>query len=297
MKDSEAQAAQAMMPGMSPELLTAIATLTGVALGIAGTLSAARIQAKGSHAQADATFRAAQTTALTQYAATLDQQNRAAQRAAYVGYLAAAGDFMRRAEYTRTSEGDRDRSAQDLSESYQRVETALAAVELEGPDAVLARARDFRTRSFNFEHVLAVFGNAYRAMNKLWAVHYNDDLQDFPAIQSLDRLRSICGEMSVHDRMRLRISTDLFSVAGDFGEIGTRWCTEFGQARSLLLPYAEAGVITQEEVEVILRDAGTRERSVGDLLDSAQAEMDAALGGFVEDARTHLSGTAPRHDL
>ncbi|MFF4265882.1 hypothetical protein [Streptomyces virginiae] len=278
---------------MSPELVTAIATLTGVALGIAGTLSAARIQAKGSHAQADATFRAAKTTATTQYAATLEQQNRAAQRAAYVGFLAVARDFVRRAEYTRL-DGDRDQSAQDLTEPLLQVETAYVAVELEGPEAVLATALKFQREASEFQHLLEIRGSAYRAMNKLWAFHGNGNLRDFLVIEPLDRLQSTYRLMSRNERMRLFCSIDLLSAAGELGELGARWRTEFLQAKSLLSSYVEAGTITEPEAETILRDAGVHDASVGDLLSTGQAKMEATLRGFISGARTHLNSTAPR---
>ncbi|MFD9265756.1 hypothetical protein ACFWB1_00855 [Streptomyces goshikiensis] len=279
---------------MSPELLTAIATLTGVALGIAGTLSAARIQAKGSHAQADATFRAAQTTATTQYAATLEQQNRAAQRAAYVGFLAVARDFVRRAEYTRL-DGDRDQSAQDLTEPLLQVDTAYVAVELEGPEAVLVTARKFQREALEFQHFLEVRGGAYRAMNKLWAHHGDGDLREFLVIEPLDRLRSIYEQMSRNDRMRMFCSIDLVLAAGELGELGVRWRTEFMQAKSLLSSYVGAGTITELEKEIILRDAGVYDTSVGDQLGAGQDKMEATLRSFIDGARTHLNATAPRY--
>ncbi|MFD3777973.1 hypothetical protein [Streptomyces sp. NPDC058612] len=278
---------------MSPELITAIATLAGVALGIAGTLSAARIQVKGSHAQANATLRAAQTTATTQYAAALEQQNRAAQRTTYVGFLAVARDFVRRAEYTRTTEGERDRSAQDLSEPLHQVQTALAAVELDGPEAVLVRAREFERASSGFQAHLESGGTVYRAMNELWALHFDDSVREFPAIESLDRLRTITGELSRHDRVNLMVSSNILSTADTIAGIGAQWRTEFLRARSLLLPYVEEGVITEVEAEAIAQHAGTRECSVGDLLNSAQAGMDTALNSFILAARTHLNATAP----
>ncbi|MFE1415338.1 hypothetical protein ACFW6F_31775 [Streptomyces sp. NPDC058746] len=281
---------------MAPELITAIATLAGVALGIAGTLSAARIQAKGSHAQADATYRAAQTTATTQYAATLEQQNRGAQRAAYVGLLAVTRDFVRRAEYTRSSEGDRDHLAHDLREPLVQVETAFAAVELEGPEPVLAAAREIADASFSFKQLLEHHGHVYRATNKLWARHFHSPLSEFPAIESLDRLRSINRDLSPRDRVHLLASGDMPARAGEMGEVGMRWRTEFLQARSLLQVYVEEGIITEVEREAILQHSGTWEHSVPDMLDAAQAKLDTVLVSFVRAARMHLNATVPRND-
>ncbi|MCX4805084.1 hypothetical protein OG594_26335 [Streptomyces sp. NBC_01214] len=281
---------------MSPELITAIATLAGVALGIAGTLSAARIQAKGSHAQADATYRAARTTATAQYAATLEQQNRAAQRAAYVGLLAVTREFVRRAEYTRSNEGDRDHLAHDLREPLVQVETAFAAVELEGPEGVLAAAREIADASFSFKQLLDLHGHVYRAINKLWARHFHSSLSDFPAIESLDRLRSIHRDLSPRDRVHLISSRDMPARAGEMGEPGIRWRTEFLRARSLLQVYVEEGIITEVERESILRHTGTWDHSVADMLDSAQEKLDAVLVSFIQAARMHLNATAPRHD-
>jgi hypothetical protein len=112
------------------------AALVGVVLGGGVTLATAHIQRKGSKDQADATLRAAVTTARLQYAGALEQQNRIAQRTAYVGFIAATHAFRQalRREVPGRSNPDPFREVQQV------LRDAYVAVELEGPPSVLTAA-------------------------------------------------------------------------------------------------------------------------------------------------------------
>ncbi|MFF8646463.1 hypothetical protein [Streptomyces sp. NPDC015345] len=107
---------------MQPEVLSACigggGALLGVALGIAGTLRAARTHGE-----------AARDAAATQATATLRQQAREARRPVYAGALAAGRAYKTRAELLIDGSATPDA----LDDVAAEVEAAVALVELEGP--------------------------------------------------------------------------------------------------------------------------------------------------------------------
>ncbi|MFF1419344.1 hypothetical protein [Streptomyces sp. NPDC058280] len=115
---------------MASEIITVAASLGGVALGLVGAVIAARIQARGAHAQAEATLRSALDAARLQRATTLDQQARDARRAVYAHFLAAAHTSRKhiRLLLDGTATEEALRSIED------ELDSALAMIELEGPD-------------------------------------------------------------------------------------------------------------------------------------------------------------------
>ncbi|MFJ6722237.1 hypothetical protein [Streptomyces sp. NPDC091259] len=282
---------------MSTELLIGVissgAGLVGVALGIVGALFGARMQAQGSHAQAEATQQAAATTAVTQYAATLVQQNRAAQRTAYVSFLSAARDFQRRVGYVMNIPGDSDESAHDMREQMVHVEAAFAAVQLEGPDRVLTQARRVEDSAHQFYRLLANHGDTYRAWNRFYAHYRSETPREFAAVASLENLQEITRELSERDRILLISAADVLAVAAGMGERGSRWSAEYQRARCLLEAFVTERVLTEREADRLVYEAGTSKCSVGDLLITLSERLDDGIASFIEAARTHLSATVP----
>ncbi|MFD5340616.1 hypothetical protein [Streptomyces hawaiiensis] len=156
----------------------AIATLTGVALGVVSTLAAARITRKGSEAQADATYRAAVTTAETgyqaavttakaQYASALEALNRTAQREAYVSLISTANAQWTSAQaaynHIRSVNQNEDIDLSALEASLDTLQAAHGAVELEGPPSVLGAANAVLERARKLTDFLSRFREIPRA--------------------------------------------------------------------------------------------------------------------------------------
>ncbi|MFD5891976.1 hypothetical protein ACFWHQ_39350 [Streptomyces sp. NPDC060334] len=277
---------------MTPEQFTAVVGLGGVALGIGGTLIAARVQLKGSHAQAEATRRAAETTAVTQYASTLVQQNRAAQRAAYVAFVSQAREFTR--EIDRAIVGTSWASDDSLGEPLRRLSTAFSAVELEGPMEVIAagsaimEGADALTTQFDY----SIAG--YRAWYKFHAVDREHARQ---ALTALDALRSVARPLTLAGH-RIRVGGDLAEATQQLdalGALGAHWRQKYVVAHAELAALCAAGTLEASEMAVLLGDAGNGRIPQDVSVENLESGLFSAMEKFTECARQQLNDTRPEH--
>ncbi|MEU8465771.1 hypothetical protein [Streptomyces sp. NPDC029003] len=280
---------------MNSDQFTAIVGLGGVALGIGGTLIAARVQLRGSQAQAEATRRAAETTAVTQYAATLMQQNRAAQRAVYVALLEAANAFGRAVDQIcwRSSSA----SGELLQERMAQLLKSFSAVELEGPSAVIESAE----RIIEFAETIAAYlsgGQEYRPWRKLRDTDRHGSDKETAArlaVEALDALRTVTRTISLEVLASMRRSSDIVAFTEALGESGTAWRQKYARAREMLVPLCTMGVLESPEVDVLLRDAGLSHYPFDKSIDQWDSQMHSAIYGFVNSARQQLNNTKPEN--
>ncbi|MCF3142207.1 hypothetical protein [Streptomyces platensis] len=273
---------------MNSELLSAGAALAGVALGIVGTLMAARIQAKGSHAQAEATYRAAVTTAQTQYAATLEQQNRAAQRAAYVAFIAAFNAFQR-AMVPAEARAGRD-VPEPLLEPLDRLHAAITAVELEGPPEVLAAARSVTQRAVELADMLYELGEILESWRALVAGRHVDEARN--AHTAVLRVHEVARAIpmthrSLHD-------ADRQVRAERMGEYGEAWLAACESAESALAAAVAVGALTEDQAADLLWDVSSKDEGTPQTAREHRESFTNAAASFIEAARHYLNDTQPR---
>ncbi|MFD9474057.1 hypothetical protein [Streptomyces goshikiensis] len=273
---------------MTPEQFTAVVGLGGVALGIGGTLIAARVQLKGSHAQAEATRRAAETTAVTQYAGTLVQQNRAAQRAAYVAFVSQAREFTR--EVDRAIVGTSWAADDSLRGLHRRLSTAFSAVELEGPAVVIAAGTAIMDYAEDLTSGFEYSAPEYRAWQKFRSVDVGQARQ---ALAALDALRSAARPLSPEAAHRMRSGSDMVEATQSLGALGEHWRQKYVVARDELAALCTAGTLEASEMAVLLEDAGTRRIPLDKSVEDWESELFSAMDKFTECARQQLNDTRP----
>ncbi|MEU9230931.1 hypothetical protein [Streptomyces subrutilus] len=280
---------------MSPEVFTAIATLSGVGLGIAGALGAARIQARGSHAQADATFRAAETTATTQYAALLQQQNREAQRAAYRAFLSEARQFIRDWERARVGRHAWPEGTY-LKDSLHRLMTALSTVELEGPSPILANANEIAEAAKKLTAKFDLRENivwAWRRVREEGMRVEGMSERAARAVAALEALRVVSQETLPVQRRMMAGSRDLENAWRRLGDLADPWREAYAQASRMLEPFRTLGIIEPNEMQQLLRDAAVHPQPADLACHQLAGELNRAVLHFVGAAREHLGRVHP----
>ncbi|MCX4561615.1 hypothetical protein OHA02_36235 [Streptomyces phaeochromogenes] len=258
-----------------------------MALGIVGTLMAARIQAKGSHAQAEATYRAAVTTAQTQYAATLEQQNRAAQRAAYVGFIAAS-DAFQRAMIPAEERAGRD-APEPLRGPLDQLHTAITPVELEGPSEVLTAARSVTQCADELTNVLYEQGEILESWRILVTGHVDEVRRAHTAVLRVyDVARAIpMTHRSLHD-------ADRQVRAERMGEYGEAWLAACEAAESALASAVAVGALTEDQAADLLWDVSSKDEGTPQTSREHRDSFTNAAANFIEAARHYLNNTQPR---
>ncbi|MFJ3841763.1 hypothetical protein ACIPY6_40535 [Streptomyces sp. NPDC090054] len=275
---------------MTPEQFTALVGLSGVALGIGGTLIAARVQLKGSRAQAEATRRAAETTAVTQYASTLVQQNRAAQRAAYVAFVAQAREFTR--EVDRAIVGTSWTAADSLHEPQRRLSTAFSAVELEGPTVIIAAGNAILDLADALTSQFEYHPQEYRAWCKFHAGATGHARQGLTA---LDALRSVARSLPPEAARRIRASSDMVETTRSLGALGEHWRQKYVVARGELAALCTAGTLEASDMAILLKDAGTDKIPADRSVEDWESDLFSAMDKFTKCARHQLNDTRPEH--
>ncbi|MFE9637040.1 hypothetical protein [Streptomyces sp. NPDC006463] len=278
---------------MTPELVGAASALLGVALGIVGTLGAARIQAKGAHAQADATYRAAVTTAQVQYAGTIAQQSRAAQRAAYVRFLTTAHAFELAVRPAREQVGSAQVGSTDdpLAEPMRELRAAFATVELEGPQAILEAADAVTDNAAVLAYILREHASELEAWDTLGEAAYCDPPAT-EAREATDALNAVVAAQrnlprDVQDSFAER-PDDADALAGT-GTLGVIYTSARTRAETALLAVAASGVLTDEQANMLLWDVTGGARTVRNAFWGRQSALEDAISSFTHAARDHLN--------
>ncbi|MFB8247301.1 hypothetical protein ACFC5X_19940 [Streptomyces sp. NPDC055952] len=272
---------------MNAELIAAGAGLVGVVLGGGVTLAAAHIQRKGSKDQADATLRAAVTTARLQYAGALEQQNRIAQRTAYVGFIAATHAFRQalRREVPTCANPD------PFREVYRTLRDAYIAVELEGPPSVLAAADAVVGAGFG---VTQFVYNDADLMETWRTLHVAAQSQQPAAValQALREVQRVVAETPPDQRETLtETNHQTRRDHHDAQSPAARWIAARQQARQAV--YDTGGLLTADQAEGLLLDASTFPCNALERVAHVSRDFEEAADAFVQTARNYLSDTAP----
>ncbi|MDH3038979.1 hypothetical protein [Streptomyces sp. TRM75561] len=282
---------------MASEIAIAGVGLIGVALGSAGTLAAAYVQRKGSQAQADATYRAAVTTAQVQYAGVLEVQNRQAQRQTYVKFSEAATAFRASQSSLRSEcahwwygEGAPP-NIESLLDPLRLLKSVHGAVELAGPASVM-EAADRVVRGA--EALTEIYDRAEipRLEYLLWKGREDHDPQRAMACT--------LAEEALHELRRVVIVTPPLARTRQLSE------GQSAEVQAMAAAFCQAwdAALTQFQVLDGLFDEGQRHLVVNDAamlgegsyeerLRHLQERFEEAADGFVCIAREYLNDTQP----
>ncbi|WP_314250993.1 hypothetical protein [Streptomyces sp. DSM 40907] len=272
-------------------LVSSGAGLIGVLLGIGGALFGARMQARGSHAQADATRTAAETTAHTQYAATLVQQNRAAQRNAYVEFLRNLHALSAEASQARDPH-DSMSTIETLRGRAERMRASYTLVELEGPDYVLAAAHEVMLRGSTLASSSSRLRDTLRAEGRLLEASLIGSSAAVNARRRLADLRNALSCLPVEERSRLVLQAGdprtYVSMGADAHYGGAH-----ERAEEALDQLVSDGILATEATFALLIDAGMRHEAATELIALEHDIFDTAVVTFITVVRRHLNDTNP----
>ncbi|WP_415940371.1 hypothetical protein [Streptomyces sp. 039-1] len=272
---------------MNAELIATGAGLVGVVLGGGVTLAAAHIQRKGSKDQADATLRAAVTTARVQYAGALDQQNRIAQRTAYAGFIAATHDFRQalRSEIPGRTNPD------PFREGHRALRDAYVAVELEGPPSVLAAADAVVDAGFG---VTQFVYNDAELMETWRTLHRAAGSQQAAtaALQALREVQRVLAEIPPEQRHTL--TEPDHQASGDHHadpqSPAARWRAARQQARQAV--QGTNGLLTDNQSQDLLFDVSTFPSNALERVAHVSRSFEDAADAFIQTARNYLNDTS-----
>ncbi|MFJ1733306.1 hypothetical protein [Streptomyces sp. NPDC088254] len=273
---------------MDSALVAAGAGLVGVVLGSAGTLAAAHIQRKGSKDQAEATVRAAVTTARFQYAGALEQQNRIAQRTAYVGFIAATHGFRQ----TLRSEVPGRTNPDPLREAQRALRDAYIAVELEGPPSVLTAADAVVATG----GALAQFIYNDAELMEAWRTLHNaarTQERATTALQALRDVQRVLAQTQPDERGALSNRNDQARQDHENGlqTPAARWFAAYQEARQAV--YDTGGLLTDDQAEELLLDASLFPQNALERVLHVTSEFEETAARFVQVARIYLNDTQP----
>ncbi|MER5182793.1 hypothetical protein ABT009_31320 [Streptomyces sp. NPDC002896] len=284
-------------------LATVVTAILG-ALGIVGTLAAARIQARGAIrqaeaavAQAHATHRAAIEAATTQARTSFEQQARAARRPVYLSLVEAGHSFADRLPdlFDGSFTGDTP-----LESERNAIRVALSRVELEGPSPLINLGRSVLTVAEKAERMAVAMRSELFALYRLgvatgeyedpsWnEAHYDVALTASSALQRLHQARP--SGMSSQDRyavLREYLLTTDQTYIPDAAAQRSLW-EAIREADNAMHGAAHAGVISEGSGRRLIIRAVDRERDATAIFDSNSDAFHAARVRFTEAAREYL---------
>ncbi|MEJ8654929.1 hypothetical protein WKI65_44535 [Streptomyces sp. MS1.AVA.3] len=274
---------------MQPEVLAAYigggGALIGVILGIAGTLGAARIQARGATDQANA----ARDAATTQAAAVLRQQARDARRPVYARALAAGRAYKARAELF----ADGSAVPEGLDDVAAELEAAVALVELEGPHVLETAAAHLLAQTTTLGRFVIDNRALLRAVHQISSANQIPDELTPEQVQAANRLEMALGALRLStSRIDPRWRRFLFSRRGTEGPELRRALREWAAARPGTPPEP-----SDDDVSAYHADLDHAQTALADALSTGLLTSDQASellhycsreGGSADVRPTHL---------
>ncbi|MEU7425966.1 hypothetical protein [Streptomyces sp. NPDC040750] len=282
---------------------TVVTALLG-ALGIVGTLAAARIQARGAVrqaeaalAQAHATHRAAIEAAATQARSSFEQQARAARRPVYLSLVDAGHAFADRLPdlFDGTFAGDAP-----LESEKNAMRVALSRVELEGPvnlitlgRSVLATAERAERMAVGMRSELHVLYRLGIATGEYDGEGLSGDHFDvaYEASNALHRLRQMkpAGQTARERMLLLRqyFRTEERAHVPDDTDQRLLW-EAIREAEGAMRAAAAVGVIPETSVRRMIVRAVDRTRDATEIFDSNADAFNGAREQFIDAARDYL---------
>ncbi|MFE9224604.1 hypothetical protein ACFYM3_08210 [Streptomyces massasporeus] len=284
---------------MEPEVMAAYiaggGALLGVALGIVGTLAAARIQARAAYAQADAALEAARAQARATYASSLHQHNQAARGTAYARLVDSGHSFIRAlADIARIDENTAE-EPRTLTDPYIELHRAESAVKVWAPEHVRAAASELASTAWRItiditkwsRHLYEGWHALYMAAEPASGPPPHDPSD--PVMASAFVAQRALSHHARH--------VDAYHRDGrpSYPLLAEHWHAWEETAESMRTAFDEAvaaGIITQSQA-VALTNAGAESPTTPrEHLFTKVAEIDGLLNGFAEQARQDLGHLA-----
>lgn len=264
--------------------------LLGVALGIAGTLAAARVQARAAYAQADAALEAARAQARATYASSLHQHNQVARGSAYARLVDSGHSFIRAlADVARIDEGTAEEPS-TLTDPYNELHRAESAVKVWAPEHVRDAASEFASTAWRITIEITKW---YRHLYEGWHALYMaaervswppDDPSD-PAVASA----SVAGQaLLAHRRHVAAYHRDDRPPYPLLAEHWDAWEETAESMRTAFNEAVAAGILTRDQAEMLTNKGAETTTSPREDLFGMVAQVDGLLDRFAEQARQDL---------
>lgn len=228
------------------------------------------------------------TTARLQYAGALEQQNRIAQRTAYVGFIAATHAFRQALRREVPGRANPD----PFSDVQQALRDAYIAVELEGPPSVLSAADAVLSAGFGVTQF--VYNDA--ELMETWRTLHGAAHSQQPAAVALQALRDvqrIVAETPRDQRHTLTEHTPQTrrDAHDDPQSPAARWRGGRQHARQAMQDLG--GLLTDDQAEELLLDVSTFPSNALERVVHVSRGFEEAADAFVQTARGYLNDTAP----
>ncbi|MGW6926273.1 hypothetical protein ACWGA9_34215 [Streptomyces sp. NPDC054950] len=269
--------------------------LAGVALGIIGTLAAARVQARAAYAQADAALEGARAQARATYASSLHQHNQIARGTAYARLVDTGHSFIRAlADVARVDEGTAEEPS-ILTGPYIDLHRAESAVKVWAPERVRTAARDLGYAAWDItihvtkydRHLYEGWRALYRAAELVSGTPPHDPSD--PASVSAFTARHA---LSTHRRHLAAYHRDGRPSVPLLVQDVEVWEQTAESMRAAFAEAVTAGILTQDQA-VALANKGAQTTTLPreDLFNKV-SQVDGLLDRFAERARRDLGRLA-----
>ncbi|MFJ9997874.1 hypothetical protein [Streptomyces werraensis] len=269
--------------------------LLGVALGIAGTLAAARVQARAAYAQADAALEAARAQARATYASSLHQHNQAARGSAYARLVDSGHSFIRAlAGVARIDEGTAERPS-TLTTPYIELHRAESAVKVWAPEHVRAVASELISTTWQITISITKWDqHLYEGWHALYeAAKGNDEPQTGDSSDPAYALRNVARQaLSAHQRHVRAYHQDGRPPYPLYGEHWRAWEETAESMRAAFAEAVTAGILTQAQADALTHKGAETTTSPREDLFGMVAQVDSLLDRFAEQARQDLGHLA-----
>ncbi|MDQ0843615.1 hypothetical protein [Streptomyces sp. V1I6] len=269
--------------------------LLGVALGIAGTLAAARVQARAAYAQADAALEAARAQARATYASSLYQHNQAARGTAYARLVDSGHSFIRAlADIARIDEGTAS-EPRSLTGPYTELHRAESAVKVWAPEHVRAAANELASTAWRITVEITKWDrDLYEGWHALYAAAKPvsgpppSDPSDPPIVSAYIAQRAMDNHRRHVDAYHRegRPATPL--IADDVHA----WEVTAESMRAAFTEAVTAGILTPRQAVVLAQKGAETTTPPREDLFNKVAQADRLLDRFAEQAREDLGHLA-----
>ncbi|MFF6949755.1 hypothetical protein ACFZAD_14010 [Streptomyces iakyrus] len=265
--------------------------LLGVALGIVGTLGAARIQARAAYAQADAALGAARAQARATYASSLHQHNQAARGNAYARLVDSGHSFIRAlADIARIDEGTAEQPL-TLTDPYLDLHRAESSVKVWAPEYVRAAAAALASEAWRITiHITKWDRDVYEGWHALYVAAESLSApmppdSDQAAIVSASVARQA---LYAHERHVQAYHRDGRPSSPLLAEHWQVWEETAESMRTAFAEAVDAGILTQSQATALASRGAESSTSPRESLFEKVAQLDRLLDRFTERARQDL---------
>lgn len=268
--------------------------LLGVALGIVGTLAAARMQARAAYAQADAALEAARAQARATYASSLHQHNQVARGTAYARLVDTGHSFIRAlADVARIDEVTAE-APLTLTSPYIELHRAESAVKVWAPERVRSAANELASAAWRITIEITKWDrDLYEGWHALYAAAKPLSVSSYdpsdPAIISASIAQRALGHHRAHvDAYHREGRSPSPLIMADV----LVWEETAETMRDAFAEAVAAGILTRQQATVLGQKGAETTTSPRDDLFNMVAKADRLLDSFADQAREDLGHVA-----